>query len=50
MNDYYEASTVNLFVITDRAKQAVADFAAGALSVEDAAEILYQELVYTLKG
>lgn len=50
MNDYYEASTINLFVITDRAKQAIADFVKGTMSVEDAADILYQELVYTLKG
>ncbi|MBR5679612.1 MAG: hypothetical protein IKX19_03090, partial [Clostridia bacterium] len=50
MNDYYEASTVNLFVITDRAKEAIHDFCAGNLTPEEAAEILYQELVYTLKG
>ena len=50
MNDYYEASAVNLFAVTDRAKDTVADFVKGTLSVEDAAEILYQELVYTLKG
>lgn len=50
MNGYYEASTVNLFVVTDRAKVAIADFVKGMMSVEDTAEILYQELVYTLKG
>ena len=50
MNEYYEASALNLFVVTDRAKEAIADFVKGTLSVEDAAEILYQELVYTLKG
>ena len=31
-------------------EEAIADFVKGILSVEDAAEILYQELVYTLKG
>ena len=50
MNDYYEASTINLFVVTDRAKEAIADFVKGTMSVENTAEILYQELVYTLKG
>ena len=50
MNDYHEASTVNLFVVTDRAKEAIHDFYAGKLTPEEAAEILYQELVYTLKG
>ena len=50
MNDYYEVSTVNLFVVTDRAKEAIADFVKGTMSVENTAEILYQELVYTLKG
>ncbi len=50
MADYYEGSTLNLLTVTDRAKDAVAEFVKGTLSVEDAAEILYQELVYTLKG
>ena len=50
MNEYYEASALNLFVVTDRAKEAIADFVKGTMSVENTAEILYQELVYTLKG
>ena len=50
MADYYEGSTLNLLTVTDRAKEAIHDFCAGNLTPEEAAEILYQELVYTLKG
>jgi len=50
MAEYYEDSTLNLLTVTDRAKEAIHDFCAGNLTPEEAAEILYQELVYTLKG
>ena len=50
MAEYYEGSTLNLLTVTDRAKEAIHNFCAGNLTPEEATEILYQELVYTLKG
>ena len=48
--EYYAASELCLVTPTRNAYQAVQNFAAGTISGDDCAKVLYQEFVYKLKG
>jgi len=47
---YYEGSELCLVSVSGRAEQAVTDFCEGMISGEDCAKVLYEEIVYKLRG
>ena len=48
--DWYAGSELNLVTVSDRAEQAVMDFCDGKTNGEECAKVLYEELIYKLKG
>ena len=48
--DWYAGSELNLVTVSDRAEQAVKDFCDGKVNGDDCAKVLYEELIYKLKG
>ncbi len=48
--DWYAGSELNLVTVSDRAEQAVTDFCEGKIKGDDCSKVLYEELIYKLKG
>lgn len=50
MQQYYVEATLGYLNITSRAWDAMADFCAGKATPEETARVLYEEIVYAMKG
>jgi len=48
--DWYAGSELNLVQVSDHAEQAVRDFCDGKINGEECSKVLYEELIYKLKG